>query len=483
MVFRPQDTGILHFCGIGGAGMSALAEYLLTQGFTIQGSDSTDSAVVQRLRDKGARIMIGHDGANVRDQNGKPVGMMIYSAAIPHDNPEMIAARDLNIMLVGRASLLGEVMRRAWSVGVTGTHGKTTTTSLVGAVLDQGGFDPTIINGGAINAYGSNTKIGQSDWMVVEADEAFGTFLKLRPTIGVVTNMDPEHLDYYETFENVRAAYRTYLDSIPFYGFAVCCIDHPEVEQLAKDMRDKTIITYGLSAHADIQARDIRPGLDGTLFNIHIHSDLGGEPRVMHDFVMPVPGEHNVLNALAAVSVGLKLGISEQNLRDALSGFQGVQRRFTKTGTVNGVTIIDDYGHHPVEIEAVLKAGRGLLKDDQKLIAVLQPHLHARVHDLFDDFCQCIKNADLVMVADVYRARGKAIVGCEKEDLVAGMIQAGHKHAMVLKSPDDLPALIKHHAQAGDLVIVMGAGTSTLWAKALPDQLAALTSEKTVSFA
>lgn len=483
MIFRPDDMGTLHFCGIGGAGMSALAEYLLAHGFTIQGSDSTDSAVVQRLRDKGARIMIGHDAQNLYDAHGKLVPVMVYTAAIPHDNPEMVAAQEQHIMLVSRAALLGEVMRRAWSVGVTGTHGKTTTTSLVGTILDAGGFDPTIINGGAINAYGSNTKIGQSDWMVVEADEAFGTFLKLRPTIGVVTNIDPEHLDYYETFDNVRAAYKTYLDSIPFYGFAVMCIDHPEVEKLVPQILDKTIITYGTVAHADMQARDIRPGLDGTLFNVQVNTPLCGEPRLITDLVMPVPGQHNVLNALAAISVGLKLGIDENTIRKALADFQGVQRRFTKTGTVDGVTIIDDYAHHPVEIEAVLRAGRSLLKDDQKLIAVLQPHLHARVHDLFDAFCQCTTDADIVMVADVYRARGKAIVGCEKEDLVAGMIQAGHKHAMVLKSPEDLPALIKHHSTSGDLVILMGAGTSTLWAKALPEQLAALHNEKTLSFA
>lgn len=471
MPFRPDDIGVIHFCGIGGIGMSGLAEYLVTQGFRVQGSDSTESGNTQRLRDKGIAITIGHDAKNVLDTNGKPVGGFVYSAAIPKDNPEMLAAKSHEIPLINRSELLGEVMRQKWSIGVSGTHGKTTTTSLVSAVLEAGQFDPTIINGGIINAHGTNAVLGQSDWMVVEADEAFGTFLKLKPTIGVVTNMDPEHLDYYETFDNVKAAYKTYIESIPFYGFAVMCIDHPDVQELASQLPDKRIISYGVSPQAEVQARDIRPTPDGTYFTVYLNVPLVGTPRTIKNMLMPVPGQHNVMNALAAVAIGVKLGIADETIRQALAAFSGVKRRFTKTGVVNGITIIDDYGHHPVEIATVLKAGRTLLSDDQKLIAVLQPHLYSRVHDLFDEFCRCTHDADIVIVADVYKARGEPIVGCEKEDLVAGMIQAGHKHAMVLKTPDDLPALIQHHAKSGDLVIVLGAGTSTKWANDLPEQL------------
>ncbi len=476
MPFRPDDIGVLHFCGIGGIGMSALAEYLHMQGFHIQGSDSTEggNGNIQRLREKGVPIVIGHDAKNILDPNGRPVGGFVYSAAIQKDNPEMIAAKQRGIPLINRSEILGEVMRQKWSIGVTGTHGKTTTTSLVGAVLEAGQFDPTIINGGIINAHGTNAKLGQSDWMVVEADEAFGTFLKLKPTIGVVTNIDPEHLDYYETFDNVRAAYKSYINSIPFYGFAVMCQDHPEVQALMSQLPDKRIVSYGTSPQAEVQARDIRPTPEGSYFTVQLNPPLVDVTRTIKNMLMPVPGQHNVLNALAAVAIGVKLGIADETIRQALASFSGVKRRFTKTGVVNGVTIIDDYGHHPVEIATVLKAGRSLLTDDQKLIAVVQPHLHARVHDLFDEFCACTHDADIVLVADVYKARGEPIVGCEKEDLVAGMIQTGHKHAMVLKSPDDLPALIQHHAKSGDLVIILGAGTSTKWANDLPEQLAKL---------
>ncbi len=474
MPFRPADIGIIHFCGIGGIGMSGLAEYLTTQGFQVQGSDSTDSGNTQRLRDLGIRITIGHDAKNILDVNGKPVGGFVYSAAIPKDNPEMMAAKKAKIPLINRSELLGEVMRQKWSIGVTGTHGKTTTTSMVGCVLEAGQFDPTIINGGIINAHGTNAKLGQSDWMVVEADEAFGTFLKLKPTIGVVTNMDPEHLDYYENFDNVKAAYRSYIESIPFYGFAVMCLDHPDVQQLIGQIKDKTVFSYGTSPQAEVQARDIRPTPEGTYFTVHLNPPLVDVPRTIKNMMMPVPGTHNVLNALAAVTVGVKLGIADETIRQALASFSGVKRRFTKTGVVNGITVIDDYGHHPVEIATVLKAGRSLLTDDQKLIAVVQPHQYDRVHNLFEEFCACTHDADITIVADVYKGRSTPIVGCEKEDLVAGMIQAGHKHTMILKSPDDLPALIHHHAKSGDLVIVLGAGTSTKWAHDLPEQLVAL---------
>lgn len=476
----PNSFGTLHFTGIGGIGMSGLAELLHQSGYQVQGSDSADSANVQRLRDQGIRIMVPNAADNVLDANGKPVSGLVYSAAVQENNPELMRARELKIPLINRSELLAEVMRVRWSIGVSGTHGKTTTTSMVGALLEAGGIDPTVINGGIVNAYGTNTRIGKGDWLVVEADEAYGTFLKLRPTIAIITNMDPEHLDYYHTFDNVRAAYKHYVDSTPFYGLSVLCLDHPEVQKLAAQIKDRRVVTYGTNPQADIRATNIRQTEQGSVFDVQITGFLSPQNVLqMNDVRMPVPGHHNVLNTLAAIAVAVHLGAKPDVITQALQNFSGVKRRFTQTGIVNGVRIIDDYGHHPVEIAAVLKAARSTLPVDgnAKVIAIVQPHRYSRVHDLFDDFCTCFNDADSVLVADVYAAGEEPIKGAEKEDIVAGLIQSGHKQATILRHENDLPQLIAHQATPGDIVVFLGAGNITKWANSLPQQLADLTKQ------
>lgn len=470
----PKEFGCLHFTAIGGAGMSAMAELLHQLGYKVQGSDLADGPVMQRLREQGIRVFTEQKAENVMDENGKPVSGIIYSAAVPMDNVELSRARELKIPMIYRSELLSEVMRVKWSVGVAGTHGKTTTTSLVGALLEAGGIDPTVINGGLVNAYGSNIRIGKGEWAVIEADEAFGTFLKLRPTAAIVTNIDPEHLDHYQTFDNVRAAFRQYVENIPFYGFAVMCLDHPEVQKLAAQIADRRIITYGTNRQAEVQALNIRQTPQGSFFDVTINGKLSPTPRTIKNVQMPVPGIHNVLNSLAAMAVALQMGIADETIRQALAKFTGVKRRFTKTGEVNGITVIDDYGHHPVEIAAVLKAARATLPQDGhgRIIAVVQPHRYSRVHDLLGDFCTCMNDADVAIVADIYAAGEAPIAGAEKEDIVAGLIQGGHKNAMILRKEQDLPELINHIAKPGDMVICLGAGSITKWAYALPEQLA-----------
>lgn len=470
----PNQFGTLHFTGIGGIGMSGMAELLHQLGYNVQGSDLVDSANVQRLRDQGITVHVGHDAAHIIDKNDKLVGGLVVNAVVTKDNPELLRARELKIPIINRSELLAEVMRVKWSIGITGTHGKTTTTSLVGALLEAGGLDPTVINGGIVNAYGTNTRIGKGDWLVAEADEAYGTFLKLRPTIAIVTNMDPEHLDYYQNFDNVRAAYKHYVEATPFYGLSVLCLDHPEVQKLAAQIKDRRVVTYGVNPQADIRASNIRFTPEGSFFDVQVSGLLSPHNvRTIKNICMPTPGHHNILNALAAIATAIHLGVNDSVITDALAKFSGVKRRFTQTGLVNNIRIIDDYGHHPVEIAAVMKAARNIIPDnsDAKIIAVMQPHKYSRLHDLFDDFCTCFNDADTVLVADVYAAGEAPIKGAEKEDLVAGLIQAGHKNAMILRHENDLPQTIAHIAKSGDMVIFVGAGNITKWAYALPDQL------------
>lgn len=467
----PVNFGTLHFTGIGGIGMSGNAEFLHNLGYKVQGSDISDSPNVQRLREQGIRITIGHAAENIFDEDGKPVSGIVYNALVKDDNPEFVKARELKIPLIGRSELLSELMRTKWSIGIAGTHGKTTTTSIVGALLEDGKFDPTVINGGIVNAYGTNTRIGKGEWMVVEADEAYGTFLKLHPTVAVVTNIDPEHLDFYKTFDNVRAAFKRYIEATPFYGFSVLCLDHPEVQKLAVTIKDRRLITYGTNPQAEVQARNIRLTPQGGFFDVHLNGIISPTPRTITNMQMPMPGIHNILNALAGIAVSLQLGMDDETIRQSLAKFSGVKRRFTRTGESNGITVIDDYGHHPVEIAAVLKAARSTVEKDGKIIAVFQPHRYSRVHDLYADFCTCFNDADHVLVADVYSAGEDPIKGTEKEDIVAGLIQAGHKSAKILRSENELPDMIQHMAKPGDMVVCLGAGSITKWAYALPQQL------------
>ena len=462
----PFDLGPVHFIGIGGIGMSGIAEIMLRIGYVVQGSDAKASANTERLQKLGAKIFIGHDAAHVEGASA-----VVYSTAVKGDNPEMVAGRAKRLPLVRRAEMLAELMRLQFSVAVGGTHGKTTTTSMIAALLDAGGMDPTVVNGGIINAYGTNAKVGEGDWIVVEADESDGTFLKLKSTVAVVTNIDPEHLDHYGDFEAVKKAFKDFVENIPFYGFAAICLDHPEVQALAAKVENRRLVTYGINPQAEVRATNVTMGPEGARFDVQF-SPPGGAVTRLIDLHLPMAGDHNVANALAAIAIARELGVSDEAIRSGLTGFGGVKRRFTTTGVAKGVRIIDDYGHHPVEISSVLKAARAVSLG--KVVAVVQPHRYTRLRDLFADFCSCFNDADVVIVADVYTAGESPIEGINRDSLVEGLRRYGHRHALALASPADLPAMIAAQTQPGDLVVLLGAGDITSWAYALPAQLEAL---------
>jgi len=460
----PLDIGTIHFVGIGGIGMSGIAEVMKNLGYKVQGSDMAESANVKRLRDQGIPVSIGHAAENLGTAE-----VVVISSAVKGDNPEVIAARARFLPVVRRAEMLGELMRLKWCVAVAGTHGKTTTTSMMAAIFEAARFDPTVINGGIINAYGTNARLGAGEWMVVEADESDGTFVRLPATVCIVTNIDPEHLDFYGDFEAVRKAFQSFVENIPFYGFATLCIDHPEVQALIGRVPDRRIVTYGLNPQADVRAVDIEFGEHGARFDVLVNSRATGSERRIAALTMPMPGIHNVQNSLGVIAVATELGISDEVIRQGLQGFSGVKRRFTRTGTWNGVGIIDDYGHHPVEIAAVLRAARGVTKG--RIIAVVQPHRFSRLRDLFDEFCSCFNDADTVVVADVYAAGEQPVEGVSRDSLVEGLRRHGHRHVMPLHDPKGLPLVIARHAQPGDLVVCLGAGNITQWANALPGEL------------
>ncbi|MBC7167427.1 UDP-N-acetylmuramate--L-alanine ligase [Phenylobacterium sp.] len=462
----PFELGPVHFIGIGGIGMSGIAEIMLRIGYTVQGSDAKASANTERLEKLGAKIFIGHEGSQVEGASA-----VVYSTAVKPDNPEMQAARERRLPLVRRAEMLAELMRLQFSVAVGGTHGKTTTTSMIAALLDAGGLDPTVVNGGIINAYGTNAKVGEGDWIVVEADESDGTFLKLKSTVAVVTNIDPEHLDHYGDFEAVKKAFQDFIENIPFYGFAAVCTDHPEVLALAARVENRRLVTYGANPQAEVRAEKISMGPDGAHFDVVIRP-LDGEEIRLADLHLPMAGMHNVLNALAAIAVARELSVDAEAIRAGLKGFGGVKRRFTTTGVSGGVRIIDDYGHHPVEIGSVLKAARAVT--NARVIAVVQPHRYSRLKDLFEDFCACFTDADVVIVADVYAAGEAPLEGASRDALVDGLRRYGHRRALALPSPEALPEIVLNEAREGDLVVCLGAGDITAWAYALPDQLDAL---------
>ncbi|MBP3124599.1 UDP-N-acetylmuramate--L-alanine ligase [Thalassospira sp. ER-Se-21-Dark] len=463
----PLNIGTIHFVGIGGIGMSGIAEILNNLGYSVQGSDISDNANVQRLRALGIKVFVGHKEENVEDAK-----VVVISTAVKPTNPEVVAARAAMIPVVRRAEMLAELMRLKAAIAIGGTHGKTTTTSLVATMLDAAGLDPTVINGGIINSYGTNARLGEGDWMVVEADESDGTFVKVPSTISVVTNIDPEHLDHWKDFDQLREAFKNFVQNIPFYGFAVLCIDHPEVQALIGRVTDRRIFTFGFSPQADVRAVNVRTNIGDTVFDVVIRERVDSEERVIKDVRLPMVGDHNVSNSLAAITVALELGIPDEKIVSAFDGFTGVKRRFTKTGEVNGVTIIDDYGHHPVEIKAVLKAARQATQNN--VIAVVQPHRYSRLHDLFEDFCTCFNDADSVIVADVYEAGESPIEGASRDALVEGLRNRGHRHVSALEGPEKLAEVIKAEAKPGDLVVCLGAGSISAWANALPAQLEAI---------
>jgi UDP-N-acetylmuramate--alanine ligase len=462
----PRELGPIHFVGVGGIGMSGIAEMLLNLGYRVQGSDAADNANVRRLRDKGASVFIGHDAAHLGE-----AAVVVVSTAIRRDNVELVAARERRLPVVRRAEMLAELMRLKQCVAIAGTHGKTTTTSLVAALLDAAGLDPTVINGGIINAYGANAKKGEGDWMVVEADESDGTFLKLPADVAIVTNIDPEHLDHFKTFEAIKDAFLTFVENLPFYGFAVMCLDHPIVQELVGRIEDRRVITYGENPQADVRLLDVDLSGGLTRFNVLIRDRKTSRATYIDDLVLPMPGHHNALNATAAIAVAYELKAPIEAIRRAIAGFAGVKRRFTRTGEWNGATIFDDYGHHPVEIAAVLRAARAATTG--KVIAVVQPHRYTRLQSLFEQFASCFNDADAVIVADVYSAGETPIEGVDKAALVAAIKAHGHRQALALSAPAALAGLLRDIAGPGDYVVLLGAGTITQWAYALPGELAA----------
>jgi UDP-N-acetylmuramate--alanine ligase len=465
----PLSIGPIHFVGIGGIGMSGIAEVLHTLGYQVQGSDISEGYNVTRLREAGIPVMVGHDAQNLGTAQ-----VVVVSTAVKRDNPEVQAARARLIPVVRRAEMLAELMRLKWSIAIGGTHGKTTTTSLVAAVLEAARLDPTVINGGIINAYGTNTRLGAGDWMVVEADESDGSFLKLPAVVAVVTNMDPEHLDHWGTGEAMREGYAQFVGNIPFYGFAVLCADHPEVQAMIPRLSDRRIVTYGFSPQADIRADRVITDRMGATFDVVVRDRATGRSRAMKPMRLPMLGHHNVQNALAAIAIACEMEVDEQTIRTALVGFRGVKRRFTRTGEAGGITVIDDYGHHPVEIAAVLKAARQAGARD--VIAVVQPHRYSRLATLFEDFCTCMNDAGTVIVADVYAAGEQPVPGVDRDALVEGLRARGHRSVVPLPGPESLAEMVNAIAKPGDYVVCLGAGNITAWAHALPEQLAALQS-------
>ena len=463
----PREIGPIHFVGIGGIGMSGIAEVLSNLGYTVQGSDASESGNVARLRDKGIAVSVGHKAENVTG-----VDVVVVSTAIKRDNPELMAARAQRIPVVRRAEMLAELMRLKSCVAIAGTHGKTTTTTMVATLLDAGDLDPTVINGGIINAYGSNARMGAGEWMVVEADESDGTFLKLPADVVIVTNIDPEHLDHFKTFEAIEAAFEAFVTNLPFYGFAVMCTDHPVVQTLVGRIEDRRVVTYGENPQADARLVGLKHADGGSQFSVAFRDRSGNAVHEISGLSLPMPGRHNALNATSAIAVAHELGITDDQIRKGLLGFGGVKRRFTRTGDWNGVVVYDDYGHHPVEIAATLKAARESAKG--QIIAVMQPHRYTRLSALFDQFCTCFNDADAVIIANVYAAGEAPIEGADRDSLVAGLRARGHRNVMALEDSQALAGLIKGIANPGDYVVCLGAGNITQWAYALPNELKAL---------
>jgi len=461
------DIGIIHFVGIGGIGMSGIAEVMHNLGYTVQGSDISEGYVIERLRKKGIKIMIGHSPDNLGD-----AAVVVTSTAVKKGNPERDAALERRIPLVRRAEMLAELMRLKHAIAVAGTHGKTTTTSMIAAMLDRGGIDPTVINGGIINRYDSNARLGASDWMVIEADESDGSFLRLDGTIAVVTNIDPEHLDHYGDFDAIKRAFVEFVENVPFYGVAIMCVDHPEVQNVLPQIRDRRILTYGFSALADICGVNVTPFAGGNRFDVTV-KDRSGEKRMIEGIELPMPGKHNVQNALAAVAVGLEMGMSDEEIQSGFDSFDGVKRRFSKVGEIEldggKAIVIDDYGHHPVEIRAVLAAARE--GTQSRVIAVAQPHRYTRLRDHMDEFQQAFNDADSVYITPVFAAGEEAIGGVDSDALVAGLKQRGHMSAETIKDVDDLVQKLAADIKVGDLIVCLGAGDITKMAAALAGQV------------
>ena len=460
------DIGTIHFVGIGGIGMSGIAEVMHNMGYSVQGSDMAEGYVVDGLRERGIAVMIGQRAENVAG-----VAVVVTSTAVKRDNPEVVAALEARIPVVRRAEMLAELMRLKNTVAVAGTHGKTTTTSMVACLLDAGGIDPTVINGGIINSYGSNARLGDSEWMVVEADESDGSFLRLDGTLAVVTNIDPEHLDHYGSFERVKDSFVEFIENVPFYGAAILCIDHPEVQAIIPKVRDRRVVTYGFSAQADVRGEAVTPIPGGNRFNAMLRQRDGSSRRI-EGIELPMPGRHNVQNSLAAIAVAVEMGVSEELIRTGFAKFGGVKRRFTKVGEVDGTTVIDDYGHHPVEIRAVLAAAREGVGTG-RVIAVVQPHRFTRLRDHLAEFQGAFNDADVVYAAPVYPAGEAPIEGVDSAAMVEGIKARGHRSAHLIAGADALADELAGTIQPGDMVVCLGAGDITKWAAGLANAIGA----------
>ncbi|MGD0143154.1 MAG: UDP-N-acetylmuramate--L-alanine ligase [Rhizomicrobium sp.] len=460
----PFDIGTIHFIGIGGIGMSGIAEIMHNLGYKVQGSDVADSANVKRLKKLGIRITVGHDADNLKD-----AVVVVYSSAVKAGNAEFEAARLRNLPLVRRAEMLAEIMRLKNCIAIAGTNGKTTTTTLIAALLDAGGLDPTVVNGGIINAYGTNARLGAGEWVVVEADESDGTFLRLPATVAVVTNVDPDHLDYYGTFDRMREAFQRFVENIPFYGFAVLCLDHPEVQAMVGRVEDRRLVTYGFSPQADVRAANLSFSEGASHFDVILADRRKGTETRLDALRLPMPGEHNVLNALAAITVARELGIGMDTIRTALGKFGGVNRRFTRVGEWNGAAIIDDYGHNPFKMAAALKAARQAYSGP--IVAIVQPHRYTRLRDTFEQFCTCLNDADAAIIAPVYPAGEQPIPGFDRDSYADALRAHGHRSVFVIDGADDLPALVADLAKPGGAIVCLGAGSITQWAAGLETAL------------
>ncbi|WP_039020002.1 UDP-N-acetylmuramate--L-alanine ligase [Halocynthiibacter namhaensis] len=457
----PIEIGPIHFTGIGGIGMSGIAEVLLEHGYTVQGSDLKASKITARLERLGATIFVGQKAENLEG-----AAVVVISSAIKPGNAELDEARRTGMPVVRRAEMLAELMRLKSNIAVAGTHGKTTTTTMVAELLVKGGIDPTVINGGIIHAYGSNARMGKGDWMVVEADESDGTFNRLPATIAIITNIDPEHMEHWGDFDALRQGFRDFVENIPFYGIAVCCTDHPEVQSLVGKITDRRVVSFGFNPQADVRAVN----LEWKAGVAHFDIELNSEGTVIEGCTLPMPGDHNVSNALSAVAISRHLGMKRDEIRTALAEFGGVNRRFTRVGDVNGVTVIDDYGHHPVEINAVLKAARNAVSEGGRVLAIHQPHRFSRLHDLFEDFCTCFNDADVVGITNIFAAGEEPIEGAGRDDLVAGLTTHGHKSAHVVDDEAGMMEFLNTHGQPGDMLVCLGAGTISTWTNALPEK-------------
>ncbi|MDX2011377.1 MAG: UDP-N-acetylmuramate--L-alanine ligase [Myxococcaceae bacterium] len=459
--FKSRHAARVHFVGIGGIGMSGIAEVLLNLGYQVSGSDLKESDVTRRLVSLGARVGYGH-----REENLQTSDVVVISSAVKKDNPEVVAARRRKVPVIPRAEMLAELMRLKYSVALAGSHGKTTTTSMVATVLNAAGLDPTAVVGGKVNVLGSNAKLGKSELMVVEADESDGSFLKLHPSIAVVTNIDPEHMDHYRSLDALKAAFAEFCNRVPFYGLAVLCLDHPNVQALLPHL-DKRFVTYGSSHAADYRLEGIT--LDGfsTRFSAWRRDQSLGE------FSVRMVGAHNAMNALAVIAVAEELDIPLDVVRTALAEFGGVQRRFTVKGEAKGITVVDDYGHHPAEVKATLAGARRAF--GRRTVVAFQPHRYTRTHDLFEDFCSAFNDADVVFLTSVYAAGEEPIPGATSERLVEAIRSFGHPDVTYVEKRSDLVSALKPRLQPGDLVITLGAGDIT---NTGPELLSALNADE-----